>query len=149
MPKDRNEILKQTLKVKASEVRWHFIANYYDGPISGLAFFRERLYRFCCFPEDIPDHYVYVLQELTPEELKEELRLKAKFEALVGTHYSFDQNGERVGRVMRSEESTKRFYAEEKSDHQPDPCDPWACPVVAWFDTNEHKADTERLRERP
>jgi hypothetical protein len=141
MPTDRSEILKQTLRVKSSEVQWHFIANYYDGPISGLAFFQDRLYRFCCFPEDIPDHHIYVLQELTPDELKEELRVKTKFEALVGTHWSFEQDGKRPERIMRSKESSKQFYDEERFDRRKDSCDPWARSVVAWFDTNEHKAD--------
>jgi hypothetical protein len=78
------------LRIRPSDVRWHFIAAYFDGPISGLALFRGRLHRCCCFPEDIPEQHVYVLHELTPEELKEELRVKAKFESLVGTHWSFD-----------------------------------------------------------
>src|SRR5262245_40912717 len=105
MPRDRFTILTEELRVNSSDVRWHFTADYYDGPIFGLAFFRERLYHFCCFPEDIPKHHVYVLQELTPDELTEELRIKTKFEALVGTHWSFDREGKPLPRVVRPRES--------------------------------------------
>ena len=130
MPANRSTILTEALQVKPSEVRWHFIADYYDGPISGLAFFQERLYRFCCFQEDIPEHHVYVLHELTAEELAEELRSKVKFESLVGTHYSFDREGMPLPHVLRSDELQKRFYAEEKPDRS---AEPWDRPVVAWF----------------
>ena len=97
MSKDRSKILTDALRVSPSEVRWHFAADYYDGPISGLAFFRERIYRFCCFLEDVPEHHVYVLHELAPEELTEELRIKEKFETFVGTHSSYDQTESRWG----------------------------------------------------
>jgi hypothetical protein len=138
MQPDRSKVLTETLRVKSSEVSWHFTADYYDGPISGLAFFRKHLHRFCCFQEDIPLHYNYVLQELTPDELTEELRIKAKFETLVGTHCSFDETGNPLPRVVRSAESAQRFYSEEKFDRRADPFDR---PVVAWFDTA--KSDKE------
>jgi len=131
MLKDRSTILKDELRRSPSELRWHFIADYYDGPISGLAFFREQLYRFCCFPEDIPDHHVYVLHELTPDELLEELRIKTRFETLVGTHCSFDREGKPLPRVVHPKKSWRRFYDEEKMDRR---ADPWDRPVVAWFD---------------
>ncbi|HEY3320956.1 MAG TPA: hypothetical protein VGP72_10865 [Planctomycetota bacterium] len=131
MPTDRSSILTEALRVKSSEVRWHFIADYYDGPISGLAFFRERLYRFCCFPEDLPEQHIYVLHELSHEELKEELRIKEKFEALVGTHWSFDRDGNPLPPAVRPEESLKRFYDEEKFERSAEPSDR---PLVAWFD---------------
>lgn len=131
MPKDRSTVLTDALKVSPSEVRWHFIADYYDGPIAGLAFFRDRLYRCCCFREDVPDHHIYVLQELTAEELAEELRVKAKFEAMCGTHNSFDEEGEPLPHAVQSEASCKRYAEEEK---YVDP-DPWDRAVFAWFDT--------------
>jgi hypothetical protein len=133
MPEDRSIILQDALKVSRSEVRWHFIADYYDGPISGLAFFRDRLYRFCCFPEDIPEQHVYVLQELTPEERAEALRRKANFEEYVGTHWSFDNEGKPLPHIIRPHTLNKRFYDEEK------PCRPDLRdrPVVAWFDIAE------------
>jgi len=128
---DRSTLLTDALRVDPSEVRWHFVGDYYDGAISGLAYFRDRLYRFCCFPEDIPEHQVYVLHELAAEELAEELRIKAKFETLVGTHCSYDRDGKPLPGLLRSAESQKRFYDEEKFNRT---ADPWDRPVVAWFD---------------
>jgi len=139
MPRERSTILKNELRVSPSDVRWHFTADYYDGPISGLAFFRERLYRFCCFPEDVPEHHVYVLHELTPDELAEELRIKTKFETLVGTHWSFDREGEPLSRVVRPGESWKAFYDEEKIERR---ADPWDRPVVAWFDVARNEKNS-------
>jgi len=134
MHADRSIVLAESLKIEASEVRWHFTADYYDGPISGLAFCRGRLYRFCCFPEDIPQHHVYVLHELTPEEMREELRIKEKFETLVGTHWSFDAEGRPLPHVQHPKELAQRFYDEEKFDRRPDPRDR---PIIAWFDVEQ------------
>lgn len=131
MDDDHARILTDALRVTSSDVRWYFTADFYDGPISGLALFREQLYRFCCFPEDIPHQHVYVLHELTPEELTEELGIKAKFEAFVGTHWSFDKDGKRVPRILRPSELWHNFYDEKKLDRVFDPRDR---PVVAWFD---------------
>ena len=132
---DRAKILAEALKVKRSEVLWHFTADYYDGPISGLAYYRNKLYRFCCFPEDVPEQHVYVLHELTPEELAEALRVKAKFETLVGTHWSFDTDGYPLPHVVRDESSWRRFYDEEGIDRRR--AEPTDRPVIAWFDIAE------------
>lgn len=131
MPRDRSPVLTDALKVSRSEVRWHFIHDKYDGPIAGLAFFRDRLYRCCRFREAVSDHRVYVLQELTAEELAEELRVKAKFEMMVGTHWSFDDKGDPLPEVIQPESSCKR-YSEEEKYVEPDL---WDRPVFGWFDT--------------
>src|SRR4030095_432824 len=115
MSKDRDTLLANALRVSPEEVRWYFTADYYDGPISGLAIFRGRICRFCCFPEDIPSQHVYVLHELQPDELAEELRIKEKCEAYVGTHFSFDTDGKSLAHVVRSQDSWKRFYEEERT----------------------------------
>ena len=127
----QHEILAAALRVDPSEVRWRFISDYYDGPISGLAQFHGRIFRFCCFPEDIPEQHLFVLHEISQEELAEELRVKAKFEELVGTHWSFDSEGKPLPQVARSEELSKRFYEEEKPPRNHEPRER---PLVAWFD---------------
>lgn len=132
MSNHRSAVLVPSLEVDPAEVRWHFIADYHDGPISGLAFFRGRICRFCCFPEDIPGQHVYVLHDLTPEELAEELRDKKAFEDSVGTHWSFDEEGQPLPVVMRSAEAAKRYYEEQSLAGSPRPSDR---TVVAWFDT--------------
>lgn len=77
-----------------------------------------------------------LLQELTPEELREELRIKAKFETFVGTHWSFNPEGKHLSHVLHPRESWNRFYDEEKLDRG---ANPWNRPVVAWFDVTEHE----------
>lgn len=128
---DRASILIETLKVKSAAVHWHFIADYYDGPISGLAYYQKRLFRFCCFPEDIPNQHVYVLQDLTPDELVEELRIKDKFERLVGTHWSFDFDGKPLPSISRDKLLAGQFYDEESIVRERQPSDR---QIVAWFD---------------
>lgn len=137
MSDDRNAILLPQLRVHPDEIKWYFIGDYYDGPISGLAYFRDQIYRFCCFQEDIPEHYIYVLQQLTTAELAEEMRIKEKFEALVGTHWSFDKDGNPFPRVLFSGEMSKKFFEEEKPAAPPQP---WDRTVVAWFD---NRIDTD------
>ena len=95
--------LDPSLEVHRSEVRWYFIADFYDALIFGLAHHGGRVVRFCCFQEDIPDQQIFVLHELNASELGVELRVKAKFEALVGTHWSLNE----VGNRSQSKRATK------------------------------------------
>lgn len=131
-----HQLLAKDRRVAASEVKWYFISDFYDGPISGLALFRGRIVRFCCFPEDVPEQRIYVLQELTEEELAEELRVKQKFELLVGTHGCFDADGKLLPPVIRSEESQKRFFEEEGPTQTSNP-HPKDRPVIGWFDSKD------------
>jgi hypothetical protein len=121
--------LDESLRVEFGEANWFFIADYYDGPISGLAYFRKTLHRFCCFPDDIPDHFVYVLHELSEAEQVELLRQKEKFEQMVGTHWSFDVDGQPLALVTLAPALSQQYYAEEKYvSVWPD-----ERPIVAWF----------------
>jgi hypothetical protein len=69
MPKKHHAGLPAELKIHSDEVQWFFIENYYDGPISGLAIFKNQIVQFCCFQEDIPEHYIYVLHQLSADAL--------------------------------------------------------------------------------
>lgn len=132
MPNPRSALLAPALEVDPTEVRWFFIADYHDSPISGLATFRGRIFRFCCFPEDLPDQHLYVLHALTPEELAEELRLKRAFEDAVGTHWSFDEAGRPLPEFEAPAEASKAYYEACGPMPSPHPSDR---PIVAWFDT--------------
>lgn len=131
MNRSREALLDPALKVSSNDVRWYFITDFYDGPIAGLAFFRERVLRFCCFEEDVPYQRIYVLQELTEAELKEEKRLKAKFERKVGTHGCFDERGSLLPPFHASDDSCAQYFAEESHRVVPQPYDQ---PIVAWFE---------------
>lgn len=130
MDTEHETLLARAPEIRLDEVRWRFISDYYDGPISGLLDFRGRMYRFCCFPEDIPDQRIYVLHELSPEELTDSLRCKARFEELVGTHWSFDDQGKPLPSVARKPESVRQFYEGRTRTPAPHPQDK---PIVAWF----------------
>lgn len=131
MPADRSRILSAVPKVPSSEVQWYFTADYYSGPISGLAYFRGKIHGFSCFPEEVPDQHIYVLYEFTPDELEKELRDKARFEELVGTHFSFTSEGTPLPRVLRDEALWKTYYEGRNAERDPDPAER---AVVAWFD---------------
>jgi hypothetical protein len=128
--------LEPSLKVPSSEVHWLFIADYYDGPISGLARWREQTVAFGCFAQDIPDQHIYTLHALNDTELEAELRAKAKFEAMVGTHWSFDDAGQPLPPRLHYPELRERFYIEEPHVYGMK-VDPLERPVLAWFDTRD------------
>jgi hypothetical protein len=136
MSQSRESVLVPALKIPAADVQWYFMSAYYDGPISGLAIYRGRILRFCCFPEDISKQTTYVLQELSEAELVEEKRVKRKFETMVGTHGCFDEQGELLPEFFGSDESRAQFFREEPPDSSRVPT-PYDRPVVAWFDTAE------------
>ncbi|MFA6286097.1 MAG: hypothetical protein WC661_01835 [Opitutaceae bacterium] len=122
------------LRVSSKEVLWHFIADFYDGPIAGLAVFKDEILQFCCLPEEIPHQHIYALHRLSDAELAEELRVKAQFESLVGTHWSFDLDGKPLPRIDYPTEIARVFYEEEGMRQSPHPRDK---PIVAWFDVTK------------
>jgi hypothetical protein len=134
MSLDPATIFSESLRIHPKEVTWYFIADYYDRPISGLAYFRDRLYACYYFPTDLPHQHLYVLQELTAEELTEELRLKNKFEALVGTHWSFDRSGNPLPKILRPPALSQSFYQEEQSPARTYLSDR---PSSGWFDQQQ------------
>jgi hypothetical protein len=136
MSLDRATIFSESLRICAKAVTWYFIADYYDRPLAGLAYFRDRLYACYYFPTDLPQQQIYVLQELTAEELTEELRLKDKFEALVGTHWSFDRAGQPLPRILRPPALSQRFYQEEQSAAREYLSDR---PISGWFDHQQSR----------
>ena len=134
MNSTRETLLDPALEVPASDVRWFFMRDFYDGPISGLVIFRSRIVRCCCFQEDVGEQKVYVLQELSAAELAEERRIKAKFERMVGTHGCFDEAGMLMPKSIGDESSRAQFFEEEKHDSSLSPYDR---PIIAWFDISK------------
>ncbi|MGC4014207.1 MAG: hypothetical protein QM755_06760 [Luteolibacter sp.] len=123
--------LDPSLEVDSGEVKWYFISDYYDYPIAGLAIFRGKVLWFSCFGEDIPQHHIFVLQELSVEELEHELQGKEQFERMVGTYWSFDRNGDPLPTETASDELRAQYFRENK----PTPfLGPLPRPIVAWFD---------------
>lgn len=133
-PGNRSKILAPHLRVEKEDIKWHFISDYWGGPLAGLAFFEGELYRFCCFPEDVPHQTVYVLHFLTEEEKEWELAEKARFEAHVGTHWSYDHDGQQLPHVTRSPEQQLRYFEERHSGASRKTPDPRDRSVAVWFD---------------
>jgi hypothetical protein len=80
---------------------WHH--NFYDGPLSGICLYQNKEHWFQMvdeipFKED--DDYrlgrVFVIVELTPEDIKIESSNHNEFRKFVGTHADYDENNERV-----------------------------------------------------
>lgn len=134
MSATREALLRPELKIPATAIKWYFTHDHYDGPISGLAVYRTQIVQFCCFPEDIGFQSVFVLQELTEAELTEAKRVKAKFERMVSTRSSFDEQGKPLADFLADEESRNRYYSEEPAGQSPTPADR---PIIAWFDLAE------------
>jgi hypothetical protein len=136
--------------VPLSEVHWFFIEDYFDGPISGLARWRGQTVAFTCFADDFPDEHMYVftLHALNDAELKEELRIKEKFEKMVSTHWSFDKTGQPLPRISQDAESQKRFYIEEPQRRRTR-LHPFDCPVLAWFDVRDGSRKTRQSPRAP
>ena len=131
MNPNQREILPEYLKISHDDFKWLFIADYYDGPISGLAIFEGRVVRFCCFPEDVASQSIYVFHELTQKELADELRQKTRFEEMVHTHWSYDGEGNALPSKTGSKEDTERYFQENPPTHKHDPRDK---PILAWVD---------------
>lgn len=65
-----------------------------------------------------------------PRNLVLKLRVKAKFEVLVGTHRSFNEVGEPLSKQMRDETLTQRFYLEESPLPE---AFPESRPIIGWL----------------
>ncbi len=139
MSASRDTILAPSLKIPARDVSWYFMADYYDRPISGLAIYQKRIFRFCRFEEDISRQSIYVLQELTAAELEEEVRVKRKFQQMVGTYGCFDEEGKLLPKFVGDDASRERFFSEESYDRTSKPS-PFERPIIAWFDASEERA---------
>jgi hypothetical protein len=135
MPKKHHAGLPAELKIHSDEVQWFFIENYYDGPISGLAIFKNQIVQFCCFQEDIPEHYIHVLHQLSADALSKAHHAKIKFETMVGTHWSFEMDGTPLAETYADELTAARYYEEARAEPVPVP-QPGDKPMIAWFDVN-------------
>jgi hypothetical protein len=127
---DRNRILKKDKQIGFSEISWCFIADYYDRPVSGLLYFKDTIRYFCCFQEDMPEQEIYVILNLSQEETAQLIREKEEFEAMVGTHWSFDRNGNRPAERSATPESAKQYYKRQTTSFALGPFDR---EVSAWF----------------
>jgi len=98
---------------------WH--SNYYDGPLSGLAEYKDKLVWFNIIDwehDNLFNMRTFGMYELSAEEIKYELAWHQLFCEQVGYHCNYE-NGKRVDRGEDfTQESMDKFYAEAKNRPQ-------------------------------
>jgi hypothetical protein len=89
------------------------VANYYNGPLCGLAAFDGRLYWYNVRDFDFEDEntpWEYVLYDITEDEVAAEQERNEAFRAHVGTHEDLDETGRKIGGVLRDQSGWSVFY---------------------------------------
>jgi len=125
-------------------LKWHI--DYWDGPISGIAEFDNRLSYFSqCdsrvkidpdsgeIARELPGRWRrrFLLYELTEEELNEELHWHQLFQESVGTHTDYDESGNRNLDGVRDDPAKRdAFY---KAYQQRPPTDFSNNKIIGWF----------------
>jgi len=114
-----NKLDKEIGWMSKIELKYH--SNYWDGPLSGVCILQGKRRWF----NNVHDYHskteegknldmrIYAIYDLTPEEWKEEDHWHLLFEKYVGTHTSYDDCGNRTGKVHSSKDH-HRFYEESK-----------------------------------
>jgi len=109
-------------KVERGEIRILWADDYYDGPLSGMCLFKERMYYYHCV-DDIGAHEEqaenswyrrYGLVELTNDEIKEAKARHALFRKYVGTHCDYDESGKGTCGITRPQKGWAGYYDKEK-----------------------------------
>ena len=134
---ERSLILQPEKEIDCSEINWCFISDYYDGPIEGLLYYKDKIWKFCCFREDVPEQSIYVILRLSDEELKHEINSKSRFEEMVGTHWSYDKNRERLPESGATIDTKNRYY---ESQTESEVYTPYSHKIEAWFNVSTEKA---------
>lgn len=110
-----------------SKVRFLWLHDYYDGPLSGALLYGGRLHWFEYCGETASARR-YVVFELTDAQIEDETRWQRLFEQHVGDHWT--ARDDRPGTVRPLEEHAKFYgpYAERE------PVDYSHNPVVGWIE---------------
>jgi uncharacterized beta-barrel protein YwiB (DUF1934 family) len=134
---NRSEILNKDIEISVDEIKWCFISDYYDGPIEGLLYYKNKIWKFCCFKEDVPDQEIYVILRLSDQELADEIKSKLRFEEMVGTHFSYDEKGQRLP-DSNANQKTQQEYFKNKAESKI--FTPYTHEIEVWFNVAAIKA---------
>ncbi len=120
-------------RIDRQDVRllWH--SDFWDVPLSGLVLYRGKKYWFQTArdtPPDATDKIVYVLVELSAQQLQIEEHWHALFRQKVGPHTDYDEQGHRDDGVLKSRRLRAQFY---RSYGRRGPRDFANNPVVGWW----------------
>lgn len=132
-------------QISRDDVNWLYVSGYYDGPLSGRVIVRSysgalpslwaQVFEECT-ALDADDNLVcgfyrkYVLYRLSKGSNAEEERRHKLFEKYVGTHWSYDVNGQRQHSGLRPQSEWHKYYDQAK--HWPN----WEPEgeIVGWFE---------------
>jgi hypothetical protein len=107
--------MSESTRLEGVQLLW--LADYWDGPIAGLARFAGREHWFEAEPfdwDDPPSERRYWLYALTDDEVEDEREWHGRFQQHVGTHTDYDISGARDIGAVRPRSEWSKFYDEYK-----------------------------------
>lgn len=92
-----------------TRILWH--SGFYDGPLSGMCLYNDEKHWFRLHEEneDTGDRTFEIIKP-TPEQLKIEEDRHALFQAHVGIHTDYDENGKRPIGAIHPQSEHHKFY---------------------------------------
>jgi hypothetical protein len=142
------EYYRRLPQIDEKDIRplWH--NDYYDGPISGILLYQERIHWFQIFldlrtdeAQDLIDHGGiasnhhfgrYLVLQLSEEQIREETYWHELFQQKVGTHTDYNENRQRVLGALKPRDLWDEFYEPYKTRKPEDFSDNM---IVGWFET--------------
>ncbi len=133
-------------KVTGYRLLWHI--DYHDGPRDGICEYNGKKYFFSQCDDWFYDEFGnnknqfddgvrpswrrrYVLIELTPEQLNEEMQTHKLFQQFVGVHTDYDAAGKRTVGETRPDTEWHKFY--DVHENKP-PKDYTKNKIIGWFE---------------
>jgi hypothetical protein len=131
-------------------IKFVYHSGYWDGPLSGVCEYLDERYWFKCVhdyqdtTEKCLDMRIYALHQLTTEEWRNKDYWHSLFEKHVGSHTSYDKDGNRAGEVHPADNHHK-FYEEAKKDRKI--LDLEGRKPIGFFDRREMKFRDTKFRD--
>ena len=105
-------------EVDKAEVRMLWHSDFWDVPLNGLATYQGRKYWFQTLEDlrrnDLAE-MIYLLVELSDEQITEEEYWHELFREQVGTHTDYDEQGHRKTGSLMPESAQKKYFDARKS----------------------------------
>lgn len=104
--------MEPEVTVTSTELQWRFVTDYYDTPLSGFAYYQNKLHVAFLVQEWVLDGtwvFAYNARKLT---FKERIYVTLKqflFETFVGSHFSYYKNGKSKG-YRKVKPKLAKFY---------------------------------------
>lgn len=108
----------------SADIRFLYHSNYWDGPLSGACLYQRQQYWFECVhdyhdPRDNASprlgQRIFGIYQISEDEWAQEKYWQDLFEQNVGSHSSYDETGQRLGKVASPETHHIFYDAQEKA----------------------------------